>query len=153
MKRNPMLSTIDKKTSASFSFSLAISLLVCILTTYAIELTNKGTSDQGFVEFLKPYIVSLFATVVTFAITTLSQSVIQVIALKAKTEEIQYRWLLVTLGYVLVYPLLYFIYLMNCNWVQTILIILFTIVCVIFSIFCFAEAFSTKETSLVGEKQ
>lgn len=152
MKRNPMLSTIDKKTSASFSFSLAISLIVCILTTYAIEIPNQGNPDLTFVEFIKPYIVSLFATVVTFAITTLSQSFIQVIALKAKTEEVSYRWLLVTLGNVLVYTILYFIYLMDCNLFQTILIMLFTVACVIFSILCFAEAFSTKEASLVGEK-
>ena len=145
--------TIDKKTSGTFSFSLAISLLVCILTTYAIEKQVAGGVTTTLVDEIKPYIVSLFATVITFAITTLSQSFIQVISLKAKTQEVSYFWLITTLGYSFIYTILYFIYLMDSNWVWTILIVICTILCIILSILSFAEAFSTEKSSLVGEKQ
>lgn len=155
MKRKPIFSnfeTIDKKTSGLFSFSLVISILVCVLTTYAVEKQMPDASSNGFVEAIKPYIISMFATIITFAITTLSQSFIQVISLKAKTQEVSYRWLIYTLGYSLLYTILYFIYLMDSNLPNTILIIVCTIICVILSILAFAEAFSTEKSSLVGEK-
>ena len=155
MKRNPIFSkfeTIDKKTSGLFSFSLVISILVCVLTTYAVEKQMPDASSNGFVDVVKPYIISMFATVITFAITTLSQGFIQVISLKAKTQEVSYRWLIYTLGYSLLYTILYFIYLMDSNLPETIFIIVCTVICVLLSILSFAEAFSTEKSSLVGEK-
>ena len=144
--------SIDKKTCGSFSFSLAVSLCVCILTTYAAEVQESTESVLSFVTIAKPYIVSLFATVITFCLTTLSQNFIQIISLKAKGNDPDFGWQFVNLGYSIIYTILYFIYLMKCGLWSSILIIVLTIIAVGISIISFAEAFSTEKSSLVGVK-
>lgn len=155
MKLKQIISNIknsDKKTSGSFSFSLIVSLVICILTTSIVVNLESNEVDVTFVDAMKPYIVSLFATVITFTITTISQSFIQVISMRAKVQDVSYKWTIITLGYAIAYMLLYFMYLIKYDCVFTILTIILTFVAIILSILSFSEAFSVEKPSLVGEK-
>ncbi len=146
------INSIDKKTCGSFSFSLAVSLCVCLLTTYAAEDQQSTESVFNFVEIAKPYIISSFSTVITFCLTTLSQNFIQIISMKAKGSEPDFGWQFVNLGYSIIYTILYFIYLMKGGLLATVLIIVLTLFAIGISIVSFAEAFSVGKSSLVGEK-